>query len=179
MDADRREPKPGRTAFSADCRVFFAECNHIPEKFVNFSIFFQQRPVQPGNFIVLAVGVVVAKLRIAKFVSRQKHRRSAAAQQHRTGIFDHSFPKRFYSGVVGFSLVPTVPAPVIVTSIKISPSISLIMLLVIRIKIIQGKSIMAGQEIHRSMFSADSGIIDVRRTGNSLKRCSCCPKSPF
>ena len=40
MDADRREPKPGRTAFSADCRVFFAECNHIPEKVRKFLYFF-------------------------------------------------------------------------------------------------------------------------------------------
>ena len=147
MDADRREPKSGRTAFSADCRAFFAECNHIPEKFVNFSIFFQQRPVQPGNFIVLAVGVVVAKLRIAKFVSRQKHRRSSAAQQHRTGIFDHFFPKCFNSGVVGFSLVPTVPAPVIICTISIIPAVFLVMFFIIRIQVVQRKAVVTGQKI--------------------------------
>ena len=36
-------------------------------------------PVKPGNDIILAVGIIIAKLCITKFISRIKHGRSPAA----------------------------------------------------------------------------------------------------
>lgn len=116
-------------------------------KIRKFLYFFPTATSPARKFRCPGVGVVVAKLRIAKFVPRQKHRRSAAAQQHRTGIFDHSFPKRFYSGVVGFSLVPTVPAPVIICTISIIPAVFLVMFFIIRIQVVQRKAVVTGQKI--------------------------------
>ena len=179
VKADLRKSKTARPCISCDRRMPFPKCRHISTKIKYILKLFFSCPVQPGNLVILTVGIIIPELSIAKLITCKEHRCPSAAKQDRKSIFHHPMAQFNNHHLISVPLCPTVPAPVIVTSIKISPSISLIMLLVIRIKIIQGKSIMAGQKIHRSMFSADSGIIDVRRTGNSLKRCSCCPKSPF
>ena len=65
--------------FFADNPVFMSVGDHKFEKFKKISVFLQQRPVYPGNFVILAITVVIADFRIAEFISGKKHRSSAAA----------------------------------------------------------------------------------------------------
>jgi uncharacterized membrane protein len=55
---------------------------------------FKMRPVKPTGFIVLAVGVVVAALRAAKFVSAEQHRHAARDQQGQQEVLDLAFPRK-------------------------------------------------------------------------------------
>ena len=168
-----------RLLIAPDYRMPSPKPDHFFKKKVLLFVGIQPFPVQPGNLIILTVGIIIPELSIAKLITCKEHRCPSAAKQDRKSIFHHPEAQITNHHLNSLPLCPPYPAPDIVTNIKKSPTIIQNKLLVIRIKIIQGKSIMAGQEIHRSMFSADPGIINVRRTGNSLKRCSCCPKSPF
>ncbi len=79
MDTDLRKVADGGFCSLSDNRISFAERNHIAEKVVYFPIFFQPIPVQPGNLVILAICIVIAKLRITEFISGIKHRRTSAA----------------------------------------------------------------------------------------------------
>ena len=86
---DRIHATDGIRQLFADDRVAFAEPDHVLEKGEEFLIFCKQAPVEPGNLIVLAVAVVVAKFCAAEFISGEEHRRAAAAHEHGTGVPDH------------------------------------------------------------------------------------------
>ena len=79
----------GIRQFAPDHGVFMAVCDHKPEKFEQFPVFFQKAPVQPGDLVVLTVRIVVALLRIAEFVSGQEHGGAAAAHEYGTGVAYH------------------------------------------------------------------------------------------
>ena len=139
--------------------MFLSISNHKLKKFKQILILIQKTPVQPGNLIILTISIVIAKLGIAKFVTRQKHRRSPAAHQYGTGIADHPESQIQHFRIIGLSFRPAVPASVIIGSIGIIPSIGFVMFCIIRIQIIQGKSIMTGQKIDTGIVSCVMSII--------------------
>ena len=63
---------------AGDNRVIFSELDHIFEKFKKIMIFLQKVPVDPGNFIILAVSVVISTFGISEFITCKEHRCSAA-----------------------------------------------------------------------------------------------------
>ena len=81
--------------------------DHAAGKPVNLPVLFQIAPVIPTGFIVLAVGVVVAALRAAKFVPAEQHRHPARDQQGQQEILDLAFPQDFDPGIrrLAFSAV--------------------------------------------------------------------------
>jgi hypothetical protein len=68
-----------------------AKSNHALGKPVNLLMLFKLGPVNPTGFIVLTVGVVVAALRAAEFISAQQHRHAARNQQGQQKILDLAF----------------------------------------------------------------------------------------
>ena len=50
-----------------------AELNHLFDETMDVSMLFDQAPVEPANFVVLAIRIVVAVLRAAEFIARQNH----------------------------------------------------------------------------------------------------------
>src|SRR5699024_2835122 len=103
-----------------------AQSDHKPEEFQKFPVFLRIFPVQPGDFIILAVGVVVSILSVSKFIPGKKHWCPSAAHENRAGVLYHPEPQCTYFRIVGLSLFPTVPASVVITSVGIVPSVGLI-----------------------------------------------------
>ena len=116
-------------------------------------VFSAHVPVQPGNEIILTIGIVIAKLRVAKLIAGQKHRRASAAHEHREGIADHLSAQSTYLRVIAFTFGSAVPAAVVIRTIGVVPAIAFIMFRVIRIQIIHGEAIMASDEVDRSARS--------------------------
>ena len=54
----------------------------------------QLRPVEPADFVVLAVGVVVAELRVPHLVAHEQHRRASREQLEREEVFDLPIAQR-------------------------------------------------------------------------------------
>ena len=123
--ADSGAQRPG------DDRMLFAESNDIFEKLEELLVQPQIVPVEPGDFIVLTIAVVVAVLCIAEFVSGKDHRRAAAAHQNSDGIAHHLVSELLYNGIVRGTLHAAVPAPVIVCAVRIVPAVCLIVLVVV------------------------------------------------
>ena len=111
------------------------------------------RKLQPGDEIILTIGIVIAKLRIAKLIAGQKHRCASAAHEHRDGIADHLPAQSTYLRVIAFAFGSAVPAAVVIRTIGIVPAVALIVFRVICIQIIHGEAIMASDEVDRSARS--------------------------
>ena len=137
---------------------------------MNLPVFFQSRPVQPGYDIVLTVGIVVAKLRVAELVAAVEHRRSAAAEQRRKRIFHHAPAQSLDLRIVRLSLDAAVPAVSLIVTVRIVPAVFLIVLRVVRVQIVERKTVMAGQEIHRCTLTSVHRIVQIRRTDDAVDR---------
>ena len=81
MEAHIRKTTGAVAYVGAQYTVGFAEMDHIFEEFEHIPVFLQKSPIQPGDDIILAIGVIISELRIAEFVSGKKHRDSPAAHQ--------------------------------------------------------------------------------------------------
>ena len=64
------EPAPAQRG------MIFSERNHLLEELENVLIGLELTPIQPSNFVVLVVGIVVAELSIQELVAGAKHRRT-------------------------------------------------------------------------------------------------------
>src|ERR1700733_5193374 len=64
------EPAPAQRGMISSKR------NHLLEELENVLIGSESTPIQPSNFVVLVVGIVVAKLRVQELVPGSKHRRT-------------------------------------------------------------------------------------------------------
>ena len=87
--AQRLHAADGVGELPADHLMFFAVGDHEFKELKEIPVLFQKAPVQPGDLVVLAVGVVVAEFRVAEFVAGEEHGRSPAAHQHGAGVSDH------------------------------------------------------------------------------------------
>ena len=73
-----------------------------------------QLPVQPGDFVVLAVGVVVAVLRVAELVAGEQHRHAWREQQRRQEVALLPLAQLDDRRIVGRPFDAAVPAVVVV-----------------------------------------------------------------
>src|ERR1035438_5137284 len=65
----------------AQNRMRTTKGDHATGEAEEFLVLFQTTPVKPAHFVVLAVGIVVAALRAAKFVPAEQHRDPAGNSQ--------------------------------------------------------------------------------------------------
>src|SRR5260370_34959615 len=66
----------------------FPERNHVLEETNNVRVRTQLAPVQPSGFVILVIGIVVAKLRIQEFVAGSEHWGPVREKQQTAEIFD-------------------------------------------------------------------------------------------
>ena len=162
--------------------MHFPKPDQVAEEIVDILVFFQIAPVKPGDLVVLAVSVVVAKLGVAKLISGKEHRRSPAGQQHRAGILDHPPAKRIYLRIFRLPLRPAVPAAVVAGSVGIPPAVGLVVLLIVGIEIIQGEAVVTGKEIDgielkdKAKYNADAHQGALSTVSNYLQLALYAPK---
>ena len=126
-----------------------AEADHIFTELIVLLVLLPVSPVQPGNLVILTVGIVIAKLGIQEFIPRNEHGRSTAAHQASKGILCKLVRELQHIFIFGIALYATVPASVVIGPVRIVPAVILIMLLIIGIEITKGKTVMAGDKINR------------------------------
>ena len=152
----------------AQGRMFLAQGDQLLDEMEQALVFGQIIPVEPADGIVLAVGIVVAVLRIAEFVACQEHRCAAAAEEDGQGIADETVSQAVDFRVVGFAFGAAVPAVVVVFAVRIAPAIGLVVFFVVAVEVVQGETVMAGDEVDRGVFAAVEGVIEVVRTGQAV-----------
>src|SRR5262245_13991415 len=109
-------------------------------------------PVEPGEFIVLAIGVVVTFLRMAQLVAGEKHRNTLREKQRREEIPLLPLAQGEDICVVGRSLGTAVPGVVVVGPVFVVLPIGFIVLVVVADEILEREAIMAGDEVDAGMW---------------------------
>ncbi len=105
------------------------------------------RPVEPGDLVVLAVGVVVAALRAADLVAAEQHRHALRQQQRGQQVALLACPQREHLGVVGRSLDAAVPRAVVVLAVAVVLAVGLVVLLVVGDEVAQREAVVRGDEV--------------------------------
>src|SRR5260370_17603672 len=86
----------------------FPECNHALEETKNVRVRADLAPVQPSRFIILVIGIVVAKLRIQELVPGSEHGGPVREKQQTAEILDLLSSQRQYRRCRPFT--PFLPA---------------------------------------------------------------------
>ena len=126
-------------------------------------------PVEPGNLIVLTVCIIVSVLRVQEFVPGEEHGSAAAHEQDCHCIFRKLSPEEHNPRIIRFALLAAVPASVVVGAVGVVPAIFVIVLSTVCIHVPQGESVVAVQEVDRSLVPARCGVIYVRRAGDTIR----------
>ena len=166
MEADLREPARRAPHVLPHHSVFPAEGYHIPEEIVYLPIFLEPLPVQPGDAVVLAVGVVVPELRVAEFVPGIEHGRAPAAHQGGEGILHHAATQGLHLHILRLPLHAAVPAIAVVVPVRVVPAVLLIVFHIVGVEVVQGEAVMAGQEVHGRALPPLQRIVHVPGAGD-------------
>ena len=108
-----------------------AELDHLFEVAEDVGVLLQIVPVEPRDFIVLTIGVVVALLRVAHFIARQYHGNALTDHQQRDGVLHLTVAQGDDIGVVGRALAAAVPAVVMVFAVTVALAIGLVVLAIV------------------------------------------------
>src|SRR4051812_34927978 len=101
---DRLSTKPEP---AAEIRMFFSEVYEIAGELKK--LFICMFPVDPGNFIILAIGIVISFLRSSDFITRNDHRNTLRKQERGEEV-PHLFrSKCIYIRIIGVTFGSAVP----------------------------------------------------------------------
>ena len=116
-------------------------------KAVDIGVAFNQFPVEPACLIILAIGVVVPPLGAAHLVTHMQHWRTDGYEGQRQEVLYLPVAERFDCRIAGGSLDAAVPAQVRVGTVPVLFAVGLVVLALVGNQVVQGKSIVTGDEI--------------------------------
>ena len=120
------------------------EQGHEP---MHVCVLVEQRPVEPGRLIVVAVGVVVSALRPPHLVAHQQHRYAESEHGGGQAVLHLSVAQFLHRRVVGRTLGPAVPAPIVVRPVTVALAVQLIVFALVRNQVIEGEPVMTGRKV--------------------------------
>ena len=161
--ADRTPLEP---AAAPEHRMVMSECHHpsAPLGEVGVDVF----PIEPGDLVVLAVGVVVAALGASELVAAEQHRNALGEQQGRHQVAALTSPQRHDVGVVGGTLDSVVPRAVVRLAVVAVLAVGLVVLVVVRHEVAQGEPVVGGDEVDRRRGSAGVCLVQVGAAGEAV-----------
>ena len=112
-------------------RLCLAQPDEVTRKLQQVVLHRSQIPVEPTDFVVLAIGIVIAELRSSKLIAAAEHGNSLRKHQRGKKIPFLFFPQGINPLVIGRPFCSTIPAQVIVFPIGTILSVSLVVLVVI------------------------------------------------
>ena len=104
-------------------------------------------PVEPGQFIVVAVGVVVAALGARQLVAAEQQRRAEGQEQGSQQVLALAQPDGADGGIVGGSLDAVVGAQVVVAAVAVALAVGLVVRGRVADQVVQGEAVVAGDEV--------------------------------
>ena len=130
--------------------MIFPERNHLLEEPENVLVGSELTPIQPSNFVILVIGIVVAKLGIQELVPGAKHRRTVGQEEQTAEIlYLLAGAMRGLAGETAFiPFLPTIPTVVRVGTVLIIISVLPIVLAVIGDEIVEGEAVVGRHIIH-------------------------------
>ena len=121
-------------------------------------------PIDPGEFVVLAVDVVVALLGSPEFVSVREHRHALGQQKRREEIADLAVAQHFDRLVVGRALCAAVPRAVVRFAVVAALQVRVVVLLVVRNEVAHSEAVVGDDEVDRRHGTPPARRIQVGRS---------------
>src|SRR3954468_15042963 len=138
---------------------------------MNVGVFLKQTPVEPGDIVVLAKSVVVATLGTTYLVSHKQHRRPYGEQGHGEKILDLTVAQTLEVRVVGLYFGTAVPTEIAVGTVPVTLAVYFIVLAVEGNQIVEGKAVVAGNEVDALLGLAVFSLIHIRAPGQPERHC--------
>src|SRR5258705_4784376 len=104
-------------------------------------------PIDPGNLVVLAVGVVVAALRAPEFVAGLQHGHALRKEQRRQYVAQLPLSQLDDGGIVRKALDSAIPAQIVVVTIGVGIEIGFVMSLTVGNQIAEREAVMCRRKI--------------------------------
>src|SRR5882724_8863188 len=125
-------------------------------------------PIDPGNLVVLAVGVVVAALRAPEFVAGLQHGHALRKEQRRQYVAQLPLSQLDDGGIVRKALDSAIPAQIVVVTIGVGIEIGFVMSLTVGNQIAEREAVMCRRKIDAGGGLAAVVSEHVAGTGESL-----------
>src|SRR5690606_9475759 len=106
-----------------------------------------QIPVDPVEFVVLAIGIVIAFLGAAELVAGDNHRRALGEQQGGHHVAHLSLAHFDDVFVVRGTFPAVVVREVVVGTVAVVFAVGFVVFVVVRHQIVQGKTVVGGDEV--------------------------------
>ncbi len=161
--ADRTSLEP---ATAPEHRMVASECHHPTAPLGEVGV--DVLPVEPGDLVVLAVGVVVAALGAAELVAAEQHRHALGEQQGGHQVAALTRPQRHDVGVVGGTLDAVVPRAVVRLAVVAVLAVGLVVLVVVRHEVVQREAVVGGDEVDRRRRAAGVCLVQVGAAGEAV-----------
>ena len=122
---------PGQELAAAEDRVGLAQLDQALGELEVLALALAQPPLEPGDLVVLAPGVVVAVLGAAELVAAEQHRHALREEQRGEEVALLAPAQLDDLGVVGLALDAAVPRAVVVGAVAVVLAVGLVVLLVV------------------------------------------------
>ena len=144
-------------------RVVPAERYQLSGKFRKLIAFRGRCPVDPGGFIVLTVGIVVASLCVEALVSLQQHRGASGKHDKRQEVADlfSAEPQDLF--ILRFALFTAVPAEVLLAAVETEFAVFLVVAVIVGDEVCEGEPVTAGHiaQIRMILRSSEKELQEV------------------
>jgi len=154
---------PGHEFLSTDSRLFSPKMDQRFCKSQHVGVFFNEVPVEPGDFVVLTIGVVITILCAANFITRNQHRHTLTEDQCGQHVANLSRTKFIDDRSTCDSLDAVVFAQVVVLSISIPFAIFLVVLLSVGDHVVESEPVVRRDKIDTTVGWTAGALIQVTR----------------
>ncbi len=104
-------------------------------------------PFQPGDVVILAIGVVVAALGVADLVAGEQHRHPQRQEQRGEQVAFLLVAQADDRRIISRSFDPAIPAEVRLVTVAVVLAIGLVVLVVVADQVVQRETVMGGDEV--------------------------------
>src|SRR5215470_7672135 len=124
-------------------------------------------PGEPGELVVLAIGIVIALLTMVEIIAGEEHRHALRQEQGRHKVAPLLPTQGLNSRVVRGAFHATVPTIVVIGPILIIFAICFVMLLVITDQVIKREAVVAGNKIDAGVGHAPIALVQITATAQT------------
>ena len=148
--------------------VLTAEMDDLLEVAEDVGVLLEIVPVEPGDFVVLTIGIVIALLGIAYLVAGQHHRDALAHHQHRDGVLHLPVAQTVDIGIICLPLPAAVPAVIVVLAVAVVFAVGFVVLTVIRHEVHHREAVVRRDEVDAGLDTPTLRGVEVGRADDAL-----------
>src|ERR1700677_1038420 len=138
----------GEEAAAAQHRIFVAERNQPLHESNLRLVLLRKIPIEPADFVVLAVGVVVSALGARKFIAGHNHRRALGEEQSPEHAAHLPLAERVDRRVIGGAFGAAIPGAIVGAAIAIILAVRFVVFFVVADHVVPSETVVRGDEIH-------------------------------